>query len=166
MAEFEKIKIRVSAIIRCENEIALILRHKNGQDTYTLPGGNVEDGEDIFQALQRELDEEMNIHSENPKLLAIQDQMVSRPGATPSPRKLHFIFGISINADRRSSLATSEIDDLGEGHIVWVDMNKAASFHLYPAIGPMLEKYSNHSSFADWATELLPAMTNENFQWR
>ncbi|WP_406110175.1 NUDIX domain-containing protein [Streptomyces sp. NBC_01003] len=50
-------KIRVAAVPFRGDEVALVRRTKNGQDQYTLPGGNVEDGEPVPAALAHELDE-------------------------------------------------------------------------------------------------------------
>lgn len=48
---FTRIKIRVAAAVFNGDEVALIHRTKDGQDQYTLPGGNVEPREPVPQAL-------------------------------------------------------------------------------------------------------------------
>jgi len=57
---------RVSAIILKNEEILLLHRFRQGKEYYTTPGGGVEDGESIKEALVREVKEETNfddIHS-------------------------------------------------------------------------------------------------------
>ncbi|MGJ5748843.1 NUDIX domain-containing protein [Streptomyces puniciscabiei] len=58
------------------------------------PGGHVEPGEPVHQALAHELDEELGLDltaaNGVPHLTWIQDAMITRPGPTP-PRKLHLV---------------------------------------------------------------------------
>ena len=82
-APFSRIKIRVGALVFCGNEVALIRRDRPDSVHYTPPGGNVEPGEELEAALQRELAEELDLHPEQagaPELLWVVDQRVSRPG--------------------------------------------------------------------------------------
>ncbi|MDI1463347.1 NUDIX hydrolase [Catellatospora sp. KI3] len=83
---FEKIKLRTAAAVFCEGYVALIHREKDGIDQYTLPGGNVETGESLHDALQRELAEELrlDLDDEYPlHFIAVQEQMVSRQSRGP-----------------------------------------------------------------------------------
>ena len=59
-------RIRVSAILRRENQI-LLCRHEKGEKEYwLLPGGGVNSGESLVDALHRELAEELGISDELP----------------------------------------------------------------------------------------------------
>ncbi|WP_246094302.1 NUDIX domain-containing protein [Streptomyces griseofuscus] len=89
---FSRIKIRTGALVFCGDEVALIRRDRAGSVHYTPPGGNVEEGEDLRQALRRELAEELDLDidpAEGGDLMWVVDQRVTRPGPTPPPRKLH-----------------------------------------------------------------------------
>ena len=166
MDQFEKIKIRVCALIQCRDEVVLIHRRKNNEDSYTIPGGNVDHGEDITEALKRELNEELDINfayiEDQPVFMALQDQMVSRPGTTPPPRKLHMIFRMAIKPEIKEMISSTEMDDLGEGKIVWMKIQDAAHLHLYPAAGELLMGMSKNKP----TSSFLPAMTNRNFSWK
>lgn len=54
-------------VLRCENEICLSLRqkHQSHADHWEFPGGKVEAGESIEQALQREFIEEIGVQTDN-----------------------------------------------------------------------------------------------------
>lgn len=51
-------------------------------------------------------------------LIAVQDQMVSRPGPAAPPRRLHLVFAVWITPEQRGELALVEQDDLSPGAIV------------------------------------------------
>ncbi|WP_235855072.1 NUDIX domain-containing protein [Nonomuraea aridisoli] len=59
---FARVKIRTGALVFCGDDIALIRRDRPTGSHYTPPGGNVATGEDLLDALWRELDEELVLH--------------------------------------------------------------------------------------------------------
>lgn len=170
-APFSRIKVRTGAILFCGDDVALIRRDRPDSVHYTPPGGNVEPGEDFFTALRRELSEELALDTEQataPELLWVVDQMVSRPGATPPPRKLHLLYRLHITPEVRASLATEEYDERPDGghevgHIEWIDYRKTAELPIFPPIGPALAALTSpHTPVTDAA---LPAITDENYVW-
>lgn len=61
---------------------------QTGDETWTLPGGTVEEGENLVQTLRREVKEEADVVVKNIKLLGIQkveDPQNKNPG-----HKLHY----------------------------------------------------------------------------
>ncbi|WP_329520661.1 NUDIX hydrolase [Spirillospora sp. NBC_01491] len=140
---FTRIKVRVGALVFCGDEVALIRRDRPGSVHYTPPGGNVEHGEDLLAALRRELAEELGLapsQAREPELLWVVDQMVSRPGATPPPRKLHLIYRLHVTPEIRAGLATEEYDEVPGGHeiglIQWIDHRSARRSPRSPARAP------------------------------
>ena len=59
-------RIRVSAILRREDRILLCRHEKGGKEHWLLPGGGVNSGESLVDALHRELLEEVGIKEELP----------------------------------------------------------------------------------------------------
>ncbi|MFI0445851.1 NUDIX hydrolase [Actinomadura sp. 6N118] len=165
-APFSRIKIRVGAMVFCGDEVALIRRDRLESTHYIPPGGNVEHGEDLMAALWRELFEELDLspsQAGEPELLWVIDQMVSRPGETPPPRKLHLIYRLHVTSEVRATLATEEYDEVPGGHeiglIQWVDYRATAD----PPIGPALAALP--SPLAALTDAALPAVTDDNYVW-
>lgn len=168
---FSRIKIRAGALVFCGEDVALIRRDRPSGTHYTPPGGNVEPAEDILDALARELAEELHLSlsdASEPELCWIQDQMVTRPGPTAPPRKLHFIFRLAISAEVRATLAAVEYDEQPDGStepgiIEWVNYRKLAELPLFPLFGSAAAAL--RSPDAPVISTYLPPVTDQNYTW-
>lgn len=160
--------VRTSAVILDGDHMCLIRRRRPDGDQFSVPGGLVDQYEQIPAALARELDEELGLDlaavPESAELRWIQDQIVTRPGTTDLFRRLHLIHLLRLPARLRGTLARTERDADDHNHVVWMDYRRAAEVHLYPAIGPAL-KAVGQSAIADGPVSL-PAITDATFQWR
>ncbi|MFG2291930.1 NUDIX domain-containing protein [Streptomyces sp. NPDC048603] len=170
-APFSRVKVRAGALVFCGDEVALIRRDRPGSVHYTPPGGNVEDGEDFRQALRRELAEELDLdvdQAQGGELMWVVDQRVTRPGPTPSPRKLHLLYRLHITPEVRATLAERELDELPDGShevgiIEWVDYRQTAGLPLFPPIGTALAALPDPR--ADVADAALEPVTDDNYTW-
>lgn len=59
-------RIRVSAILRWRGRILLCRHEKGGKEYWLLPGGGVNSGESLVDALRRELEEECGLEDDFP----------------------------------------------------------------------------------------------------
>lgn len=94
--------------------------------------------------------------------------MVTRPGTTPPPRKLHLIYRMHIASETRAALATEEYDELEGrgyevGHVDWVNYRAAAGLPIFPPVGAAIA--APPTPFSPSATVALPAITDDNHSW-
>jgi ADP-ribose pyrophosphatase YjhB (NUDIX family) len=91
-------RIRVSAILRWQGRVLLCRQEKPGKQYWLLPGGGVDAGETLAEALRRELREELGIeadtHLEGP--VAIVDSISPR-GLGPRKHVVHIIFATDLS---------------------------------------------------------------------
>ena len=57
-------RIRVSAILRWQGRVLLCRQEKPGKEYWLLPGGGVDGGETLIEALRRELREELGVEAD------------------------------------------------------------------------------------------------------
>ena len=86
-------RIRVSAILRWKGRVLLCRHEKNGKEYWLLPGGGVNSGESLVNALHRELAEEIGIDDELPVEgpVAIVDSIAPVQSFAPK-HVVHIIF--------------------------------------------------------------------------
>ena len=91
-------RIRVSAILRREGRILLCRHEKAGREYWLLPGGGVDLGESLAEALQRELREEVGITDDLPLEgpVAVADSIAPGAGSPPDKHVVHVIFAADV----------------------------------------------------------------------
>jgi ADP-ribose pyrophosphatase YjhB (NUDIX family) len=98
-------RLRVSALLRWNGRILLCRQEKPGKEYWLLPGGGVEGGETLMEALARELREELGLPDEllfeGP--IAVAESIA--PRWTPDDRHVvHIVFA--------SDLSTRTLEDV------------------------------------------------------
>jgi len=86
-------RIRVSAILRWKGRVLLCRHEKPGREYWLLPGGGVNSGESLVDALHRELAEEVGIGDDLPLEgpVAVADS-ISPGQSVASKHVVHIIF--------------------------------------------------------------------------
>ena len=126
-------KVRPSAMI-LKGESVLTLRYNYGNaDVFALPGGNPDPGENLSEALVRELTEELGISAE------INNMVVSGEVIWPEVNRemLHMVFASEIS----EGIPVLNPEHTTALEIVWLPFSALASTLLYPNVGKYLSKY-------------------------
>lgn len=108
-------RIRVSAILRWKGRVLLCRHEKPGREYWLLPGGGVNSGESLVDALHRELAEEVGIDHEVPVEgpVAIVDSISPERSFAPK-HVVHIIFAGDLGG--RSLEAVTSQDAAVRGH--------------------------------------------------
>ncbi len=132
-------RIRVSAIIRWQERMLLCRQEKPGKEYWLLPGGGVEEGETLTEALRRELREELGIEAytqfEGP--VAIVDSIAPR---TSADRKhvVHIIFATDLS---HRSLTDVETHDAAIKGARLFSVDELEDVVLHPPIKRFLTRW-------------------------
>ena len=132
-------RIRVSAMLRWEDRILLIRHEKPGRGEYwLLPGGGVNSGESLTDALHRELAEECGIDDELPVEgpVAIVDSI--SPDAHYPKHVVHIIFAGDLSG--RSLEAVTSHDAAVRGHRLF-DSLELDGVIVHPPIQRFLRRW-------------------------
>jgi 8-oxo-dGTP diphosphatase len=132
-------RIRVSAILRWKGRVLLCRHEKEGREYWLLPGGGVNSGESLVNALHRELEEEIGIYDELPVEgpVAIVDS-ISPARSFAAKHVVHIIFAGDLGG--RSLERVNSQDAAVRGHRLFsvVDLDGVV---LHPPIQRFLRRW-------------------------
>ncbi len=131
-------RIRVAGLVVNGGRILLVRQEKEGRSYWLLPGGGVEQGEELVDALRRELAEECGWeapHISGPIALV---ETIPPPDATTGRHILHMIFEVEVEPMALERLVSA--DDAVLGH-AFVDRGALSEIDLRPPIHDYLRAY-------------------------
>lgn len=132
-------RLRVSALLRWEDRILLIRHEKNGREAWLLPGGGVETGESLLEALRRELREEVGLEDglsfEGP--VAIAESIPPDP-TMPGKHVVHIVFAADLG--HRSLEHVHATDAAVRGHRLFA-ADELDEVVLHPPIQRFLQRW-------------------------
>ncbi len=120
-------------IVNSKGEI-LLCRSEKWLDKYTIPGGHIELGERIEEALKREVKEEVGLDIEPVRLLLMQEAIYSEEFYKPR----HFIFLDFLCKTRDTAV---KIDNKEIQSYVWVKPEEALQIKLDEFTKRLLNAY-------------------------
>jgi ADP-ribose pyrophosphatase YjhB (NUDIX family) len=131
-------RIRVSALLEWRDRILLCRHEKPGKEYWLLPGGGVNSGESLVDALRRELAEEVGIDGvpfEGP--IAIVDS-IAPARSFAAKHVVHIIFSGDLQG--RSLEAVTSADAAVRGHRLF-GLNELDEIVLHPPIQRFLARW-------------------------
>ena len=129
MERTEKVELTALCLIYKDDKILLQDRAKNDWKGFTLPGGHIEIGESIVDAIIREMKEETGLTVVNPKLCGVK-QFPIKDGKYENGRYLVFLFKAN---EFYGDIVSSE-----EGSIHWISKEELESVNLVSDFNELL----------------------------
>jgi ADP-ribose pyrophosphatase YjhB (NUDIX family) len=136
-------RIRVAPIIVQDEQILLVRHEKNGAAYWLLPGGGVDYGESVGDALIREVKEETNLDVELGELVLVNDSIP--PDRHRHVVNLYFTANVTGGTLRMGT-------DWNLAEVKWVPFEQVSSLTFYPdireALLPALQHgFANHAQY-------------------
>jgi 8-oxo-dGTP diphosphatase len=137
-------RIRVAALLKRGDSILLLRQEKHGQSYWLLPGGGVEEGESMEDALRRELAEETGLREVQIGAPIAIAESISPPESDRRKHVVHVIFEGIVPAAVFASVGSD--DETVRGHRM-VHSGELAAISVHPPIQRFLERWQPGDPF-------------------
>ena len=124
MRKTKNVELTVLCLIHQKDRYLLQNRLKEDWKGFTLPGGHIEKGESIVDAVIREMKEETGLVIRNPKLCGVKQFPIE------NGRYIVFLF--------RTDEFSGEVASSEEGEMVWVEKSELPKMNTVNDLLPLL----------------------------
>ena len=130
MSRTERTELTVLCLIHTKEKYLLQDRVSADWRGYTLPGGHIEEGESIVDAVVREMREETGLTIKSPKLCGVK-QFPLKDGEYSSGRYLVFLF--------EATCFEGELKSSAEGEMHWVEKSELSRVNLVADFADLID---------------------------
>ncbi|MBQ8518280.1 MAG: 8-oxo-dGTP diphosphatase [Agathobacter sp.] len=125
MKRTEEVELTVLCLVEKDNKFLLQNRVKDDWRGFAMPGGHIESGESIVDAVVREMKEETGLNIMNPKLCGVKQ--------FPMEKGRYIVFLFS------ATEFEGEVISSDEGEMHWVDKNDIPSLDAVEDLQQMID---------------------------
>jgi ADP-ribose pyrophosphatase YjhB (NUDIX family) len=129
-------RIRVAALIRWQSRVLLCRQEKPGKEYWLLPGGGVDGGETLVDALRRELAEELGFRDKVP----LEGPIAVAESIAPEGDRhiVHIVFGLDLS---HRSLEDVEPHDAAVRGLRLFSIDELEDVVLHPPIKRFVQRW-------------------------